>query len=143
MNKSGKREDKNAVSLIENSAVGAIIGLLVTFAALLPVSALMVEKVLPVAMSDAFTLASVIIGTTFGGVHCARRQGRGVIIAGLAASGVYVLLVFLGTLLFMKRGAEAPLTLKIIIAAVAGGCFGGTLKLGRRTKKSRLRRKYN
>jgi NhaP-type Na+/H+ or K+/H+ antiporter len=81
-----------------------------------------------------------LAGAAAGGARCAAKQGGGVVTDGLAASGVYVLLALFGTLAFRKSGAEDVLTVRVIIAAVAGGCFGAVLKLNRKKKKSRLKR---
>jgi len=144
MRKSNQTESKsNSMSLIRHSAVGAVLGMLITMLVVLGFSAAMTAEVLPVSMSDSFIVVSVIVGTTFSGVYCAKRQGRGVITAGLAAAGMYVVLVLLGTLMFMKRGNDPSLTLKVIIASVAGGGFGGVLKLRGKSKRSHLRKKYN
>lgn len=144
MKKSIQREiSGDGMSLIRHSAVGAILGMLMTMLIALGFSVAMVSEVLPVSMSDSFVIVSVIFGTTISGIYCAKRQGRGVITAGLAAAGIYVILVLLGTLLFMKKGDDPSLTLKVIIASVAGGVFGGTLKLRKKNKNSRLREKYN
>jgi hypothetical protein len=95
---------------------------------------------LSASLKDVAVLVSVLAGTAVGGVYCASRQGGGVITDGLAASGVYAVLVFLGTLVLRKGGTEGALTVRILIAAVAGGCFGGVLKLNRKKQKRRLKR---
>lgn len=141
MTKSNKKESGVDVkSLIRHSAVGAAIGMLITMMAVMVFAALMLSGTLPETLRDSFVLVSVIMGATLGGVFCAGRQGRGVITAGLSSAVAYVLLVLLGTMLFQKNNDEIALTLRIIIAAVAGGCFGGVLKLHRKRKKSRLRK---
>lgn len=143
MRKSIQKESKSdSMSLIRHSAVGAILGMLITMIIVFAFSAAMTAEALPVSLSDSFVVVSVIAGTTFSGIYCAKRQGRGVITAGLAAAGMYVILVLIGTLMFMKRGNDPSLTLKVIIASVAGGGFGGTLKLRGKNKKSHLRKKY-
>ena len=68
-------------------------------------------------------------------------MGRGVITAGVATAGVYIAIVLIGTIFTVKPIDNGVLTLKIIIAALAGGCFGGTLKLYRKTKKSNVRKR--
>ena len=141
MTKSFKKEsgvDKKG--LIKRSLTGAIIGLLITMAAIFVFAALMVSGTLPETMKDSFVLVSVLLGATLSGVSCASRQGGGVITAGLSSAAAYVLLVLIGTILFKRNTGEIALTLRIIIAAIAGGAFGGVLKLHRKNKKSRLRR---
>jgi putative membrane protein (TIGR04086 family) len=144
MKKSVQKESGgDGVSLIRHSAIGAVLGMLVTVLAVFAFSVAMTTELLPVSMSDSFVLVSVIVGTTVSGIYCAKRQGRGVITAGLASAGAYVALVLLGTLMFMKKGDDPSLTLKVVLAAVAGGGFGGALKLRGKNKKSKLRKKYN
>ena len=141
MTKSNKKESGvDGKTLIKHSVAGAIIGMLITMAAILIFAALMLAGVLPETLRDSLILVSVIVGATVGGVFCAGRQGGGVVVAGLSSAAAYVLLVLLGTMLFKKNSDEIALTLRIIIAALAGGCFGGVLKLHRKRKKSRLRR---
>lgn len=141
MTKANKKESGVDVKkLIRHSAAGAVIGLLVTMMAILVFAALMLSGTLPETLLDSLVLVSVIMGATIGGVFCAGRQGRGVITAGLSSAVAYVLLALIGTMLFQKNNEEIALTLRVIIAAVAGGCFGGVLKLHRKRKKSRLRK---
>jgi len=141
MTKANKKESGVDVKkLIRHSAAGAVIGLLVTMMAILGFAALMLSGTLPETLLDSLVLVSVIMGATLGGVFCAGRQGRGVITAGLSSAVAYVLLALIGTMLFQKNNEEIALTLRVIIAAVAGGCFGGVLKLHRKRKKSRLRK---
>ncbi len=141
MTKSNKKESSaDAKSLIKHSMAGAAIGILITMMAILAFATLMLTGVLPETLRDSFVLVSVILGAMVSGLLCAGRQGRGVIIAGLSSAAAYVLLVLLGTMLFRKNSDEIALTLRVIIAAVAGGCFGGVLKLHRKKKKSHLRR---
>ncbi|MBP8640693.1 MAG: TIGR04086 family membrane protein [Oscillospiraceae bacterium] len=128
-------------SLIKHSITGAVIGLFATMLALLIIAALMVSGVLPESLRDSFVLVSVMLGATIGGVFCAGRQGRGVITAGLSSAVAYVLLILLGTLAFKRNSDEISLILRIIIAVIVGGVFGGVLKLHRKNKKSHLRRR--
>lgn len=141
MKKSNKIErgmDKK--SLIRNSAIGAFLGMVITMAMIFVLAALMHSGTLPESLRDTFILVAVILGATVSGLYCAGRQGGGVVVAGLTAAAAYVVLILLGTMLFRKNSDDAALTMRIIIAAVAGGCFGGVLKLHRKSKKSRLRR---
>ena len=109
--------------------------------AILIFSALMVSGLLTETLRDSLVLVSVILGSTIGGVFCAGRQGRGVITAGLSSAVAYVLLILIGTLAFKRNSNEISLILRIIIAVIAGGAFGGVLKLHRKSKKSHLRRR--
>lgn len=127
--------------LLTNAAKGAALGFGVSLVLLLVVAALMLGGLFSEALADSLVLVCVLVGATAGGLRCAGKQGGGVVVAGLCAAGFYVLFVLMGTLLFKKTGAEEMLTMRVLIASVAGGCFGGVLKLNRKRKKSRLRRR--
>ena len=142
MNTSNQKEN-DSKGLIRHSIVGAVLGMLMTLLILFGISILMMTGTLSGAMCDSFIIVSVLLGTTISGVYCAGKQGRGVITAGLLSAVAYIILLLLGTLMFMKNGnnvESASITLKEIIAAVAGGCFGGVLRLYKKGKKSRLRK---
>ncbi len=131
--------------LLVNAVRGAAVGFGVSLVLLLAVAALMLGGLFSEALADNLILVCVLVGATLGGLYCAGKQGGGVVVAGLCAAGFYVLFILLGTLLFkrtdVKGGAEEMLTAKVLIASVAGGCFGGVLKLNRKRKKSKLRRR--
>jgi len=135
-----KERGINKKGLIKNSAAGALLGIIITMAMLFLCSVLLLTGTVPSSLRDPLILLTVIAGATVSGLYCAGRQGRGVVTAGLASSAAYVVLILICTVLFKKNSGETALTLKIIIAAVAGGCFGGVLKLHRKRKKSKLRR---
>ena len=141
MKKSSKKDAaKGAKGLMQNAVKGGILGILATLGLLFAVSALTLAGVFPATLGDTFTLIAVILGATLSGLSCAGRQGGGVVVAGLAAAGAYAVLLLVVTILFGKSGNEPAMTLRLILAAVAGGCFGGVLKLNRKHKKSKLRR---
>lgn len=131
--------------LAVNAAKGAALGFGVSLVLLLVVAALLLGGLFSEALADSLILVCVLVGATVGGLYCAGKQGGGVVVAGLCAAGFYVLFILLGTLLFkrtdIKGGPQELLTVKVLIASVAGGCFGGVLKLNRKRKKSKLRRK--
>ena len=141
MKKSNKIERAAGTGgLITNAAKGALLGMALTLIAIFVFALLMRTGTLPNTLSDALILAGVVLGSAAGGLYCAGKQGGGVVVAGLTAAAAYTVLALLGTLVFQKNGNETALTLRVIIASVAGGCFGGVLKLHRKNKKSRLRR---
>ena len=135
-----KESGVDGKSLIRHSLAGAVIGIFITMVVILIFAALMVTGALPESLRDTFILVAVLAGATVSGVFCAGRQGRGVVTAGLSSAVAYVLLVLLITLIFKDNSNEMALTLRIILAVIAGGTFGGVLKLHRKNKKSRLRR---
>jgi len=141
MKKSNKKEGGTGTkALLKNAVRGAVFGMILTAAFIFLFSVLMLTGTLPETLSDTLILVAVLLGSILGGLYCAGKQGGGVVTAGLTAAAAYVILVLLGTMLFRKSGVDGTLTLRVLIAAVAGGCFGGVLKLHRKGKKSKLRR---
>jgi len=142
MNKTNQKEN-DGKSIIRHSIVGAVLGMLMTLIIIFGLSVLMMTGVLPETMRDSFIIVSVLLGATISGLYSAGKEGRGVITAGVLSSVGYIILLLIGTLIFFKDGNNAEssaITLKEIIAAVAGGCFGGVLRLHKKGKKSRLRK---
>ncbi len=137
---SNKDRGTDKKDLIKHSIKGAVLGLLMTMAFIFVFAALMLTGTFSEALKDTFILISVVLGAMVSGLYCAGRQGGGVIIAGLTSAAVYAILVLILSILFGKNSDEPTLTIRIVVAAVAGGCFGGVLKLHRKRKKSRLRR---
>ena len=123
------------------AAIGGGIGLLVTMVLLLGISALVVTGIIGMELSDALVICTALAGAAVGGSYSAKRMGRGVVIGGLAAAGVYVGVVIIGTIFTANSNPENDLILKIIIAALCGGAFGGVVRLYRRDKKSKARRR--
>jgi len=141
MRKSNKKEGGTGKKVfLKNAVRGAALGMIITTVLIFVFSVLMLTGTLPETLIDTFILISVLLGAIVSGLYCAGKQGGGVVTAGLTAAVAYVVLVLLGTMLFRKSGVDGTLTLRVLIAAVAGGCFGGVLKLHRKGKKSKLRR---
>ena len=89
--------------------------------------------------NDEYVILCTIAGSTFSGAMCARGRQGGVLVAGFAAAA-YVLLLSVGSLFVPADANSGSILLKNIIAATVGGVFGGTLRLYRKNKKSKLRR---
>ena len=141
MKERGRREKPTGKKgLTADALAGAVAGMVVTLLLLLLFSALLAKGKLPADTLDEFVLVSVLLGTAFGGFRCAGKQNGGAVTAGALTALLYILLLLLCTLFFRKSGNGPQLILKEMIAAVAGGCFGGVLRLHKKTKKSRLRR---
>lgn len=143
MKNTNQKESNKNIGLLKHSSVSAVLGMLTTLLIIFGISVLMLTGALPQTMCDSFIIVSVLLGATISGVYCAGKQGRGVITAGVVASIAYIVLLLFVTFISMKSGdnaENAALTLKEIIAAVAGGCFGGVLRLYKKGKKSRLRK---
>ena len=125
---------------LAKAMVCAAIGVIVTMLMLLGFSALMTSGAGLEQLKVQYVIVSVIVGAIVAGSRCARKKKRGVVTAGFVASVCYILLLIIGALLMPNNDAEGSILLKNIIAAMCGGCFGGTLRLYRKNKKSKLRR---
>lgn len=136
------REKKQAGSSLFGAAgKSAIFGFLLTLILLLGEAALIVSGIVSTEMADEFVICCVLIGATFSGAHCAKIRSGGVITAGMTAAGIFLALILAVSVFTAKNLFEGSLTVKIIIASTAGGCFGGVLRLYRKTKKSKMRKK--
>lgn len=128
------------MEFVAKAMICALIGLVVTMILLLGFSALMTSGAGLEQLKEQYVIVSVIIGGTVAGARCARKKERGVVTAGLVAGICYILLLIVGALLVPNSDSGAGILLKNTIAALCGGCFGGTLRLYRKNKKSKLRR---
>lgn len=143
MSRNQKDGNAGGKSLLLDSSVGAVLGMIMTILLIFGVSVLLVSGTVPETMQDSFIIVSVILGSALSGFYCAGKQGSGVITAGVLSAAAYVILLLIGTMMFKsggKSGSETVLTIREIIASVAGGCFGGVLRLHKKSRKSRLRR---
>jgi putative membrane protein (TIGR04086 family) len=136
-----KVESQSKKSLLKRAGLSAATGLVITALVLLVVALLASAGILPADMAEEYVLCAVIIGTTFSGVICAKKTGGAVLVAGLLSAACFLIVVLLGTLFVGGGSGNGALTLKIILAAVVGGCFGGTLRLYRKTKKAKIRKR--
>ncbi len=138
---STKEKKAGASGLIKTAAKSAVLGIVITVLLLLGISALAVAGIISLDMSDEYVICSVIIGSAVSGATCAKKMGRGVITAGLTAAGVYLVVILIGSIFTVKPANEGTIIIKIIIASMSGGCFGGVLRLYRKTKKSKIRKR--
>lgn len=127
--------------LLRCAAISGGLGFALTMLLLFLVAVLTVSGVIPANMKDEYVICSVIIGAIISGARCAKVMGSGVITAGLAAAGACLIFVLAGSIFTVKPAGNEALTLKIIIASLAGGCFGGATRLYRKTKKSKIRKR--
>lgn len=134
--KNKKGEDRLAYV----SAKGAAAGLLTTLLLMLAVAWGMASGAVSRNMTDDLIVCCVVAGTTLGGWLCAKKQDRGVVTAGLCASGMYLIPVLVASIFVQGSSSEEGITMKIIIAALLGGAFGGVLRLYKKTKKPKVRR---
>ena len=61
--------------------------------------------------------------------------------AGVVTALAYIALLLLCTMFFRGGDGGPQMIVREMIASVAGGCFGGVLKLHKKTQKSRLRKR--
>ena len=108
------------------------------------VTALLVESgTLPPGVLEYLVIACVFIATTAAGIASAIRRGRGALETGVAAGGIMLLIILLATLIAPGGKIMSPMFLKLAIASIAGGAFGGALcakRSGSGQKRSRRKR---
>ena len=136
-----RSEERGERPLWQEAAVGALFGLAATLILLLVFSALLAKGTIPAAMLDDFVIVSVLIGTALGALICAGKREGGVVTAGALTSLAYILLLIFLTLMFRRNGNGPQMIVREMIASVAGGCFGGVLRLHKKTPKSRVRKR--
>jgi putative membrane protein (TIGR04086 family) len=134
-------EKKNAgLDYLLNLAAGLLPGFVATFLFLFLSSLLVSREALPASLRDELILASAFVGATVTGWTAAKRQGRGVLLAGLLAGLAYLLLLKLLSACVSSGSLFGGLSLKTAICSVAGGAFGGALR-SRKKKQKRTRRR--
>jgi putative membrane protein (TIGR04086 family) len=128
-------------SILSNGAAGLFPGLVITLILLFAVSAFISAGKLPVTYADAYVLAAVFLGAAAAGSTAAKRQGEGVLIAGVSA-GVGIFLIILFVSAFIPSGKVfSALTCKLAVSALLGGLLGGVLLSRPKRKKKPYRRK--
>lgn len=139
MNKS-KVDNTSGVDFFIKSLICAFMGLVLSIILLLGFSVMMTKGAGSQDMASEYVIVSVIIGSAFAGVRCARKRNTGVLIAGFLTAICFILLLLIGSVFAPHSVAGEGILLKNMVAALCGGCFGGTLSLYRKNKKSKLRR---
>ena len=139
MNKS-RVSGASGIEFAVKSLVCAVMGLLLTMILLLGFSVMMTRGAGSQNMVSEYVIVSVIIGSAFAGLRSAKKRNTGVITAGFLASVCYILLLLIGAVFAPNSSSGEGILLKNVVAALCGGCFGGTLALYRKNKKSKLRR---
>lgn len=106
-------------------------------------AALLERQILPYALADELLIACVFLGSALGGAAAAKRRGGAVLAAGLVSGAALAALIAIGTLMARGEAALSAACLQHVIAAVAGGAFGGALCLDRggAKRKKRARRR--
>lgn len=116
----------------------------VAAAALLYITAVLLERqILPYSLAGDFVIACLFFGSTAGGAAAAKRRGSAPLPSGLIAGSALAAAVVVVSLMAQGEGALSADCLRHVIAAVAGGAFGGALCLnrggGKRKKRARRR----
>ena len=140
MNKRGNKQ-KGKDELLRNALRATFLSAALTMGLLAAVALLVSAGTVSEKLADSLMITVVILAATIGGIYCATNQGGGVITAGALSSAMYIAAAVLMAMLLPKQGDGGGLLLKVIIASVAGGTFGGVLKLNRGSKKSKLRKR--
>lgn len=105
---------------------------------------LLERQVFPASTLEILTIACVFAGAAVGGAAAAKRRGGGAIEAGLACGLALAVIVVVIALAAPGEGPVTASCLRFVIAAIAGGGFGGALCLNRgksKRRKSRLGRR--
>lgn len=135
-----RSEGKGESPLWKDATKGATAGLVATMVLLFIFSAVLAKGKAPAELLDDLVIFSVLLGTAFGAFLCAGKRGEGVVTAGALTALAYILLLLFLTLMFRRDDSGPQMIVKEMIASVAGGCFGGVLRLHKKTQKSRLRK---
>ena len=136
-----RRTETGERDLAKDAGIGAVIALATTLLMLRGFSALLAGGAAPAALLDDFVIVSVLLGAAAGALWCAGKRAGGVVTAGAVTALAYILLLLLCSLTFGGKDGGPQMIVKEMIASVAGGCFGGVLRLHKKTQKSRLRKR--
>lgn len=130
----------STILLIKSGTLAAVIGMLLTMILLLGVAVLTENGAVPEKMRDAFILAATLIGSAIAGAVCAKKSGRGAVTSGMTAAAIFIAIVLLGTIINGDNAGNDALSIRAVLAIIAGCVIGGVLKLHRNGKKRRKRR---
>lgn len=135
-----KTDGNSFLRLVKKAALGTAVGMLVTLALIFVLSLLTAAGTIGEKLAGRLTLAAALTGSAAAGALTADAEEGGVVKAGLIG-GVMYLLILTAILVFMpEEGEKGQAYGRIIIASIAGGTFGGVLRIGKKRKKSKLRR---
>ncbi len=122
---------------------GPLIGIVVCVLLML-VTALLVEGgTLPPGVLKYLVIACVFLASAAAGTTSALRRGRGALETGLASGGIILFVILIATLIAPGGKIISPMFLKLSVASIAGGAFGGALcarRSGSAQKRSRRKR---
>lgn len=119
------------------------IACLVSLPVLIYACALLVAKeVLPFELLEELVIACVFLSGTFGGLAACAARGGKVMQTGLTVGAILAGGIVIATLVMPGEGVLNAQCLRHVIAALAGGAFGGALSIKhKRGDKRRRKRK--
>ena len=100
---------------------------------------LLAKEILPFTVMEELVIACVFLTGTISAVAACAGRGGKVMQTGLCMGCVLAAAIVIITLAAPGEGPFTSATLKHVIAAITGGCFGGALSIKR--KKPSVRRK--
>lgn len=135
------RNDKNGfLQLMKRAGIGTVFGMASAVIVLLALAALTASGAVSLKLAERLTPAAVVAGAAVAGVFTASKKEGGVVTAGLTAGVVFLAVLTIVMLLTPESEEKGQSYGRLVIAALAGGAFGGVLKIGKKRKKSKLRR---
>ncbi len=103
---------------------------------------LLAREILPFGLMEELVIACVFLSGTLGGLAAALSGGEKAFQTGLSVGGILASVIVVLTLAVPGEGALSASCIRHVIAALAGGAFGGVLSVRRSGgKKKRARRK--
>lgn len=139
----GTERKKRRGTKLEWYASGPVVGFCVCVVLMLGTSLLVESGTLPSGVLEYLVIACVFLACVVAGMVSAIRRGRGALEAGIASGGILFLVILIATLVAPGGKIMSPMLLKLAIASIAGGAFGGAIcakRSGTSQKRSRRRR---
>lgn len=134
--KDGKKRD-----LFFSSAIGAVLGMVVTLVFLYAFAVLVAGGRLPSTLGEPLILVAALLGVIVGSLLAIRHRGRAALPSALLCGAAWFLLLVIFSA-FSEGGIFDLLKLKLAICAVAGSAFASAVHLSGETRKiKRARRK--
>ena len=141
----GKETGKmgKGISVIMNAIRGTLAAAGLTLCVFILLAFLISREYLPSSLMKEYVIATAFICMLAGGIHAAKREGRGVVTVGALAGVLYFLLILLMTA-GIKNGSFGAMTIRMLVCSIGGGVTGGLLCAGQKTQKKKpARQKYN
>lgn len=120
---------------------GPLLGAFSSAALMYACALLFAKEVLPYGLLPYITIACVFAGCAAGGALAASARGKGRLPAGLMSGAAVLLLILIFTFASEDGSPASPQFVKMAIAALGGGIFGGALSAGRASKMHKKKRR--